>query len=78
VLLSTLNISAPQRGHCVSDTGAAGLRRELGLNQEGHFISKSIRHFARMRQQVRPTAAHAQMLIADFAELVAVNYEARR
>ena len=43
VLLSTMNISAPQRGHCVSDTGGGGLRRETRLNQEGHFICKSIR-----------------------------------
>ena len=42
VLLSTMNISAPQRGHCVNDTGAAGLRRERNLNQEGHFICTSV------------------------------------
>jgi hypothetical protein len=38
VLFSTMSISAPHLGHCVRDGAAAGLRRELSLNHEGHFI----------------------------------------
>jgi hypothetical protein len=40
-LRSTRIISVPHLGHCVKDA-LAGLRRLLGLNQEGHFIRDSI------------------------------------
>jgi hypothetical protein len=73
VLLSTMNISAPQRGHCVSDPGAAGSRRELGLNQRGPFHLQV--------DPADPTIRPRDMRvarIADLAGFVMLNRNARR